>query len=232
MAEGQRGRRMLWRARQFYATRIRELRLSATARTVKHDRLTYLSFDKLLRLEQTLAALNRQGVAGNFLEFGVALGGSAIIIAQAARKAGRNFEGYDVFGMIPEPKSDKDDEISRTRYTEIANGRSAGIGGDEYYGYRDDLLEFVTQKFARFGMSVDGQVIRLTKGLFEETLPLRPAQPIAFAHIDCDWYDSVRIALEATSRSLTRGGAILLDDYHFYGGCRAATDEFLKEHAD
>jgi asparagine synthase (glutamine-hydrolysing) len=27
-------------------------------------------------------------------------------------------------------------------------------------------------------------------------------------------------------------GAILLDDYHDYGGCRAATDEFLRQRPD
>jgi asparagine synthase (glutamine-hydrolysing) len=50
---------------------------------------------------------------------------------------------------------------------------------------------------------------------------------VAFAHIDCDWYDPVKYCLEALEHRLSPGGEIVLDDYHDYGGCQTATDEFL-----
>ena len=31
---------------------------------------------------------------------------------------------------------------------------------------------------------------------------------------------------------LSSGGAIALDDYHDYGGCKVATEEFLSERPD
>ena len=50
---------------------------------------------------------------------------------------------------------------------------------------------------------------------------------IAFAHVDCDWYVPVRFCLERIAERLSAGGAIVLDDYHDYAGCRRAADEFM-----
>src|SRR5262245_13173285 len=97
--------------------------LSAAARSVRRARLTYLSPRKLRRLESALQEVMNRGVAGDVAEFGMALGGSAIVLAGHARRAGRAFHGFDVFGMIPPPASDKDDEKSKERYRTIAGGQ-------------------------------------------------------------------------------------------------------------
>jgi hypothetical protein len=47
-------------------------------------------------------------ITGNFLEFGIALGGSAICLASEIGD-GRRFLGFDVFGTIP-PPSERDGE--------------------------------------------------------------------------------------------------------------------------
>lgn len=202
------------------------LRLSRLARTVKKQKLTYLSDAKLLRLDQALRQTATED--GAFVEFGVALGGSAIIIASAAAAARRRFFGFDVFGLIPPPVSGKDDAKSRQRYEVIASGQATGIGGDRYYGYRDNLYDDVVKAFRRNGLTVDGQTISLVKGLFEDTLPRTDLGRVAFCHIDCDWYDPVKFCLERIAPRLTPGGLILLDDYHDYGGCAQATREFLS----
>ena len=205
--------------------RLAQARLSSLARRVKKQRLTYLSDAKLLRLEQALrlAALEN----GAFVEFGVALGGSSILIANAAAKARNRFVGFDVFGLIPPPLSGKDDAKSKQRYEVIASGQATGIGGDGYYGYRDNLYDDVVTAFHRNGLAVDGRTISLVKGLFEDTLPGTDLGRVAFCHIDCDWYDPVKFCLERVAPRLTPGGLILLDDYHDYGGCAQATREFL-----
>src|SRR3546814_8191700 len=118
----------------------------------------------------------------------------------------RCFFGLDFFAMIPPPTSEKDDPKSKTRYEAIASGQAQGLNGDPYYGYRDDLYEHVSTQLARFGTPVDGARINLVKGLFEETLPSLDIERIAFAHIDCDWYDPVRYCLDETSRRLAPGG--------------------------
>jgi O-methyltransferase len=211
-------------------TAITKRRLSATARAVQQERLTYLAPAKLLRLEQ---ALDRtKNVPGDFLEFGVALGGGSIVIAKAAKATGHAFAGFDVFATIPPPTSDKDDEESKRRYEVIAAGKSKGIGGDEYYGYRSDLYGDVIRAFERHGLAVDGTSIRLVKGLFEDTWPGNAPQQIAFAHLDCDWYDPVKYCLDVVAERLSPGGVIVLDDYNAWGGCRTATDEFKAARSD
>ncbi len=53
-------------------------------------------------------------------------------------------------------------------------------------------------------------------------------QPVAFAHIDVDWYEPVITSLERIFPKLVIGGSIVLDDYHDWGGCRKAVDEYLS----
>lgn len=208
--------------------RARAARVSPLARAVTAEGLTYLSPAKLRRLERALDSVG--DVPGDFAEFGVALGGSAILIASRAQ--GRRFHGFDLFGMIPPPSSDKDDDKSRERYDAIRSGQSRGINGETYYGYRDDLYSEVKANFARHGVSVDGERIVLHKGLFEDTLPGAQIEAIAFAHIDCDWYDPVSYCLRSIGPKLNPGGAILIDDFHDYGGCRTAVEEFLVTHPE
>ncbi len=217
----------------WYSSRLMRLvctaRLSRTARAVRRERLTYLRSEPLFRLEQALERITRDGVPGDFLEFGVALGGSAIVIAKHLSE-GRSFHGFDVFGLIPPPDSDKDGSVAQERYSIIASGSSKGIKGDVYYGYRDDLIGEVAGSFKRHGVVVDGARIALHKGRFEETWPAYGGTQVAFAHIDCDWYSPVKFCLSNVGERLSPGGAMILDDYHTFDGCRTATDEFLAQH--
>ena len=199
--------------------------LSPLSRAVLAEGLTYLAPGKLRRIESALKSV--QGVAGDFAEFGVALGGSAILIATEAKA--RKFHGFDVFGMIPEPTSGKDDAKSKRRYQLIRSGKSPGIDGETYYGYRDDLYFDVKRSFSRHGMRVGEDGIYLHKGLFEDTWPLAKVGSLAFAHIDCDWYDPVAYCLQAVASKLSPGGVIIIDDFHDYGGCRTAVEEFLAQ---
>src|SRR6266852_1157120 len=116
----------------------RKRQLSDLARAVSRARLTYLSAVKLRNLERCLRQIEDGDIPGDCLEFGVALGGSAILIA-AQMGPHRQFTGYDLFGVIP-PPSERDDERAHERYRVIASGNSPGIGRDRYYGYEPDLL--------------------------------------------------------------------------------------------
>lgn len=211
--------RQIWR-------RIQLTTLAPDARAVVNDRLTYLGARKIRRIEEAVRRVDAAGAEGDFVEFGMALGGSGILLARRTR-AGRRFHGLDVFGMIPPPTSEKDGEESKQRYETIAAGKSKGLGGQEYYGYRKDLFADVTASFRRHGVPVDGDRVQLHKGLFEETWPTLDIPKIALAHIDCDWYDPCKFCLEATAERMPAGGIIILDDYHTYSGCRMAVSEFL-----
>jgi len=193
-------------------------------------KLTYLSRPKLRSLFEAVEAVKQAGVEGDFVEFGVALGGSAICIATQL-DGSRRFLGYDVFGMIP-PPSDRDGAGPNERYAVIKSGRSEGIGGAPYYGYVPDLLEAVRSNFSAFELPVDGNRIQLIQGRYEDSLGNHEVAPVAFAHVDCDWYESVRACLDYLKKQLSPGGVIVLDDYNDWEGCKTAVDEFCSENVD
>ena len=76
--------------------RLDTIFLSSMARTMRRRNLTYLSPHKLRVLEATMKQLGERHIFGDYLEFGVALGGSAILIASNVPQ-GYAFHGYDVF---------------------------------------------------------------------------------------------------------------------------------------
>lgn len=195
----------------------------ATARAVRREQLTYLSWPKLRSLERAADEVMARGVAGDFIEAGVARGGSAIVLASRL-DSGRRFLGYDVFEMIP-PPSERDAPDAHRRYETIRSGRSEGLGGTTYYGYVDDLLGDVRRAFERHGLPLEDGRVELHPGLFETSL--RPQAPIALAHIDCDWHDPVLLCLERIHEWLSPGGFVIADDYHHYEGCARACHEFL-----
>ncbi len=204
--------------------------LSGTARSVRKARLTYLARPKLRNIERCLKQINSKGVAGDCLEFGVALGGSGILLA-SLMGPGRCFIGYDVFGLIP-PPSEKDARDAHERYQVIAEGKSQGILGDRYYGYENDLLHKVERSFREFGTPVDNHRVRLVQGRFEDTVSFDETMRIAFAHIDCEWFEPVALCLAKVYSRLSPGGIVVIDDYRDFQGCRKATDAFLERHPD
>ena len=197
---------------------------------VRELNLTYLGEDKLNSMSECISTVKQQGVEGNFLEFGVALGGSGICIASELDD-GRSFFGLDVFGMIP-PPSEKDGAVPNERYHIIRSGKSKGIGGNKYYGYIENLKNVVISNFKMFNLIVDNQKIRLIEGLYEDTIPTLPDMKIAFCHIDCDWYEPVLLCLSYATPRLSSGGIIVLDDYNDWPGCKKATDEFCESHPE
>lgn len=203
-------------------------RTPGIVRRVRDEALTYLSQGALTDLHDAVTAIERRGVRGSIIEAGCALGGSAIVLA-TAKAPERPCFVYDVFGMIPEPSSRDGEDVHR-RYAEIKSGRSAGIGGGKYYGYEDDLLGKVTENFHRNGVPIDRHNVRLVRGLFQDTL--HPDGPVALAHIDGDWYESVTTCLARIDPYLVPGGSFVLDDYDAWSGCRAAVDEYFADKRD
>jgi O-methyltransferase len=210
-------------------TLVQHSLLSPTARRVKRDRLTYLSAAKLRSLEAAIKRVLAARVPGDFVECGVALGGSGIVLA-THMDAGRAFHGYDLFGTIP-PPTERDPAEAHERFARISAGEAKGLGdGDEYYGYVDDLYGRVRKSFARHGVAPAPGRVELHRGLFEDTLELDA--PVALAHVDSDWHDPVACCLERIGERLSPGGIVVADDYNDYGGCRTACHEFLAGRDD
>lgn len=191
---------------------------------IRSKKLTYLSNKKLASLAGTCRVIEDAKLPGILIEAGCALGGSAILIA-SLKSTARPLFIYDVFGMIPPPtKEDTKDVLDR--YRTIVEGKSNGIGGDKYYGYVDNLYELVQFNLMSFGINCEEDAVSLIKGLVQETMKID--QAVALAHVDVDWYEPVMTCLQRIFPHLVIGGSIILDDYHDWGGCRKATDEYLR----
>lgn len=216
--------RLYGRAKQF----LYETSLPPIVRAVRADSLTYLdhaALDDLFKRVRTIETSGREGI---LIEAGCALGGSAIVIA-TAKSSQRPFFVHDVFGMIP-PPSEKDDADVQERYAVISSGRSSGLQGNRYYGYEDNLLDKVSANFRRHGVPVEANNVHLVRGLFQETLHVN--DPVALAHVDGDWFESVMTCLQRIEPHLTEDGVIVIDDYDDWSGCRKAVDEYFSDKHD
>ena len=198
--------------------------MQRTIADIRAAKLSYCGPPKLENITEALLRVRSENVPGRYVEAGVALGGSAILLG-LLKPADVPLDLFDVFAMIPPPGAN-DGEDAHRRYDEIRSGASAGLGGDTYYGYVDGLLDKVKSNLRHFGLDPEGGNIRLIPGLFEDTL--YPPGPVALAHIDCDWYDSVRVCIERIVPHLAPGGIMIFDDYSSYSGCRRAVDEWLE----
>jgi hypothetical protein len=195
-----------------------------TIATARQEHLTFLKETNLRELAAAVLDAESAGLAGLVIEAGAARGGSAIVMA-AAKAPDRPMKVYDVFGMIP-PPTEQDGPDVHARYEKIAGGEAKGVGGDTYYGYRDDLYQEVTDSFTRLGVPVGEHSVELIRGLFEDTIELD--EPVAVAHLDGDWYESTMTCLERIAPLVVPGGRIVLDDYFQWSGCRAAVDEYFS----
>jgi len=126
--------------------------------------------------------------------------------------------------MIP-PPSEKDCEDVHKRYEIIKAGKAKGLGTNNYYGYDENLFEKVKENFNHYGIELLSNNVHLVKGLFQDTMKID--FPVALAHIDCDWYESVLTCLTRIVPELVVGGTLVIDDYYSWSGCKKAVDEYF-----
>lgn len=196
----------------------------STILNVIRRKLTYLSIGRLKKIVRVCKQIKKVGMDGMIIEAGCALGGSSILISKFKPKD-TPLHVYDVFGMIPEPTT-KDSQAEHKRYEKIKSGKSEGIRGDTYYGYENDLYKKVVNNFISSNVNLDENNVHLIQGLLQDTMKLE--DPVAFAHIDVDWFDPVYTSLERIFPRLVSKGCIILDDYFDWESCRRATDQYLE----
>ncbi len=197
----------------------------AVIEDVKRERLTYLDREALLDLYLAVRSVEDRSMVGMIIEAGCALGGSSLVMA-TAKAADRRMQVYDTFETIPPPgPADGADVVAR--FEAIATGQAEGIGGDPYYGYQGDLLPRVTESFDAFGLDAAANSIELRKGLFEDRL--HPDGPVVLAHIDCDWYDSVKVCIDRILPHLVPGGRLIFDDFDHWSGSRRAVEDCFRD---
>jgi O-methyltransferase len=148
----------------------------------------------MLYLEELCRRVGEEGISGDFVECGVYRGGSAGILGlEAMRSPDRRLWLFDAFAGMPEP-SDRDDEGAAT----IAGG----FVGSEADTHR--ILE-------RLGVQKDRYT--LVVGWLEDTLPGLEKPEVALLHVDTDFHDPAKLALEQFYPHVSPGGYVVLNDY-------------------
>jgi asparagine synthase (glutamine-hydrolysing) len=123
---------------------------------------------------------------------------------------------------------------SHARYDVIRSGRSAGVGGNKYYGYGNDdaLYEHLASASRRSDFPSGTQACSSARSSSRIPSRFEPEQRLALAHVHCDWHDPVSTALARVSPHLSVGGKFVIDDYYDHEGCRTAGDESFAAHSE
>ncbi len=159
--------------------------------------------------------LAHRAPAGCIVEAGVAMGGSAVMLAGSALcSVGtgaplRELYLYDSFEGLPDPGPEDGAKAVGMKGRCAAPEESVRRALTEL-GYPDEHTHIVA-------------------GWFDQTIPAteRSIPPIAVLHIDGDWYASCKICLEYLVPKLVHGAVVIMDDYGHWDGCRRAVDEFF-----
>jgi O-methyltransferase len=157
-------------------------------------------------------------IPGDLIEAGVFRGGQTIFMRGILKSYGitdRVVYVADSFEGLPAPDPDVSlaDAVAHEILKEVDSLKTG--------------LEMVQENFRRYGL-LDAQV-KFLKGWFSETLPNCQAQRFSVIRLDGDWYESTKVAIESLYPKLSRGGFIIIDDYHLPVGARQAVDNYRHQ---
>jgi len=180
---------------------------------------TMLSEARLRSLYDSAKRICAADLPGNFVECGVAAGGSsALLAAVIARhsKRPRQLFAFDSFSGMPTPGENDTHQGQHAEDTGWGSGTCAAP--------EDSVREACRKLGAE-------HVLVPVKGFFEDTLPVERSKlgDIALLHLDGDWYSSTRAILDNLYDQVTAQGIFQVDDYGHWEGCRKAIEEFQSE---
>lgn len=174
--------------------------------------ITLLTKQQLDLVEHSIVAVEKRGVPGDFLEAGVWRGGVIILMRAMIKALGitdRKVVAADSFAGIP------------------MNTRAVGDPVDQWRDRWVASLDEVKQNVARFGLL--DEKVEFLPGFFADTLKGLAGQRYAVIRLDSDSYDSVEESLVYLYPLLSKGGVIIIDDWHLVG-CKAAVTNYRNRH--
>jgi O-methyltransferase len=159
----------------------------------------------------------RAGVPGDFVEFGVHRGGTAGVLAHTIKDTDRHLHLFDRWGDLPEPT--EEDGFRQQQYARANIPDKLATLGDVFDKTKEVVEEVI-------GFPKDR--LHYYPGWYDDTLDDYPGRPIAFASIDCDYYDSVKPVLALCERYASPGAVLYIDDYAHWPGAKRAVHEWLE----
>jgi O-methyltransferase len=179
----------------------------------KYMPFTMLGVARMYECFDSVRYIARAGIAGNFVECGVFMGGCIAAIAEWGVRLGlskRQFFLCDTFDGFP-------GQISET---DISGAEVKLVQHPSTYAVVSDVL-------ALTACPPDNFV--LCKGPVEETLEKVKFGGLCLVRLDTDYYESTKLELILLYPQLTNGGVLIIDDYGHFEGARRATDEFFAD---
>jgi predicted SAM-dependent methyltransferase len=180
---------------------------------------TMLSEERLFSLFSLAKQVCQQDIPGNFVECGVAAGGSSALLASVIKlysKQPRRLYAFDSFEGMPTPSEhDKHNGI----------GADATGWGTGTCAAPEKSLQEICSKI---GVS---EILQTVRGYFQDTLPKVQDKigMISLLHMDGDWYESTKTILNNLYDRIVDDGLIQVDDYGFWEGCKKAIHEFEEK---
>ena len=174
--------------------------------------LTLLSKNQLDLIEGAVVTLEERRVPGDFIEAGIWRGGAVILmraLIEAYEIAERKVFAADSFAGIPRNVRAQNDPVDSWPDRWVAP------------------LEDVQQSIRRFGLLDDR--IDFVVGFFAESLKSVANERFALVRLDSDSFDSVETSLEYLYPLLSKGGIVIIDDWHLVG-CRTAVLNYRTRH--
>ena len=168
----------------------------------------YLYFKDMLERVRT--------VEGDIVECGVSIGHGALLFTLLGDYVGtpRTYYGFDSFEGFPDP---------------VEKDGITPIKGKGFWASPPETVLKVLRD-GRLSDDVIRRRIRLTKGWFDQTLPLYEGR-IALLHLDCDLYESYKLSLQTLYDKVQPGGVVMFDEYKDarWPGAAKAIDEFFRD---
>jgi O-methyltransferase len=172
--------------------------------------------EQAMNIYHLLRQVVQSGIEGDVVELGCNDGRTAMIIQKTLDQLGskKELHVYDSFEGMPEKTSYDGNKLQPGELKTTEN-----------------KLKFNFQKF-----SVKEPVIH--KGWFKDTLPSGLPAALCFAHLDGDFYSSIKESLEHVYPKLSKGAVVVVDDYcdpeildvfNILPGVKKACDEFFKD---
>lgn len=142
------------------------------------------------RLDEIVRLAKTTPLDGILVELGVYKGGSMLYLAEQFGPE-RTFAGFDTFEGLPK------------EHWNIQEVHNVGDFGDTSY---DAVREYVAVSRNRYN-------IFLYKGLFPDTANVLNGKPISFVHVDFDFYEGAKAAIDFFKDKMLKGGVMVFDDY-------------------
>lgn len=173
---------------------------------------TLLRKSHLDLIEQAILTLEERGIPGDYIEAGIWRGGAIILmraLLDAYKIPERKVVAADSFAGIPKNVRAINDPV------DLWNDRWAASLGE------------VRQNIERFGLLDDR--VSFVVGFFSESLKSLAGETFALIRLDSDSYDSVETSLDYLYPLLSKGGIVIIDDWHL-PGCRMAVMDYRTQH--